>query len=138
MPGEFSAVRLKLRPLGCRPTHDLVGPTRKEGGALAREGASGSIGKCESGQYKKGTPDADSSLAWQAGLSIAGCAGTVYSVQYVTDLAQTNNPLAWRCLEYLQLPASPYLWVAMEPPKNMVFIPPGTFRMGSPANEMVL
>jgi len=24
----------------------------------------------------------------------------------------------------------------MEPPMNMVFIPPGTFRMGSPMNEV--
>ena len=52
---------------------------------------------------------------------------------------------------YLQLPASPYLWadksapatgqrfyraVAFAPPTNMVFIPPGTFRMGSPTNEV--
>jgi len=75
----------------------------------------------------------------------------VYSVEYVTDLAQTNTPSAWRCLEYLQLPASPYLWadkstpvtgkrfyraVTMEAPTNMVFIPPGTCRMGSPTNEV--
>ncbi len=75
----------------------------------------------------------------------------MYSVEYVADLAQTNNPAAWRCLEYLQLPASPYLWadksapatakrfyrtVVMEAPTNMVFIPPGTFRMGSPTNEV--
>ncbi|MCL4178672.1 MAG: formylglycine-generating enzyme family protein [Verrucomicrobia bacterium] len=68
----------------------------------------------------------------------------------MTDL---TNPAEsdWRCLEYLQLPASPYLWadksatatgkrfyrgVAMEVPTNMVFIPPGTFRMGSPTNEV--
>jgi hypothetical protein len=31
-------------------------------------------------------------------------------VEYVTDLTQTNNASAWRCLEFLQLPASPYLW----------------------------
>jgi formylglycine-generating enzyme required for sulfatase activity len=69
----------------------------------------------------------------------------------VTDLSHSNNARAWRCLEYLQLPASPYLWadksapatekrfyraVAMEAPTNMVFIPPGTFRMGSPTNEV--
>jgi len=75
----------------------------------------------------------------------------VYSIEYVTDLAQTNNPSAWRCLDFVQLPASPYLWadqsapatgqrlyraVAIEPPTNMVFIPPGTFRMGSPTNEV--
>lgn len=86
-----------------------------------------------------------------AGLTITGAVGTVHSVEYVTDLAQTNTPSAWRCLEYLQLPASPYLWadksspvtgkrfyraVAMAAPTNMVFIPPGTFRMGSPMNEV--
>jgi formylglycine-generating enzyme required for sulfatase activity len=86
-----------------------------------------------------------------AGLTIVGEIGKVYSIDYVSDLAKTNNPSAWRCLEYLQLPASPYLWadksapvtgkrfyraVAMEAPTNMVFIPPGTFRMGSPTNEV--
>lgn len=86
-----------------------------------------------------------------AGLTITGTVGTVYLVDYVTDLAQTNNSRAWRCLEFLQLPASPYLWtdkstpatgkrfyraVAMAAPTNMVFIPPGTFRMGSPTDEV--
>ncbi len=86
-----------------------------------------------------------------AGLTLTGAVGTVYSVEYVTDLAQTNPPSAWRCLEFLQLPARPYLWadksapatgkrfyraVTMQAPTNMVFIPPGTFRMGSPTNEV--
>ena len=86
-----------------------------------------------------------------AGLTITGAVGTVYSIEYITDLAQTNNASAWRCLEFLKLPASPYLWadksapatgrrfyraVAMEAPMEMVFIPPGTFRMGSPSNEV--
>jgi formylglycine-generating enzyme required for sulfatase activity len=90
-------------------------------------------------------------LQLYAGLTITGTVGTVHSVEYVTDLAQTNTVSAWRCLEFLQLPASPYLWsdksaratgkrfyraVAMEAPMNMVFIPPGTFRMGSPTNEV--
>jgi formylglycine-generating enzyme required for sulfatase activity len=85
-----------------------------------------------------------------AGLAITGAVRTVYSIDYVTDLAQTNTPSAWRCLEFLQLPASPYLWadksapatgrrfyraVQTGAPTNMVFIPPGTFRMGSPTNE---
>jgi hypothetical protein len=79
-----------------------------------------------------------------AGLSITGNVGTVYSVEYVTGLAQTNTSTAWRCLEFLQLPASPYPWldksvpvngkrfyrvVAVQSPTNMGFIPPGTFRM---------
>ncbi len=86
-----------------------------------------------------------------AGLTITGAVGTVYSIEYVSDLAQTNNPSAWRCLEFLQLPANPYLWadksapatgqrfyraVTFAAPTNMVFIPPGTFRMGTPSNEV--
>jgi formylglycine-generating enzyme required for sulfatase activity len=94
---------------------------------------------------------AELDIQMYAGLTITGAVGTVYSVEYVTDVAQTNTASAWRCLEFLQLPASPYLWadksapatgkrfyraVAMEAPANMVFIPPGTFRMGSPSNEV--
>jgi len=90
-------------------------------------------------------------LQLYAGLSITGAVGTVYSVECVTDLAETNSPSAWRCLEFLQLPASPYLWadksapatgrrffraVVFAAPTNLVFIPPGTFRMGSPTNEV--
>lgn len=90
-------------------------------------------------------------LQLYAGLSITGTVGTVYSIQYVTDLAQTNNASAWRSLEFLQLPTSPYLWtdksgpakgrrfyramVIPVPPGSMAFIPPGSFRMGSPTNE---
>jgi len=88
------------------------------------------------------------SLQLYAGLTITGAVGTVYSVEYVTDLAQTNS---WRCLEFLQPPASPYLWadksapatgkrfyraVVFAAPTNLLFIPPGTFRMGSPTNEV--
>ena len=101
------------------------------------------------GAFAQDPPELDIQL--YAGPTITGAIGTVYSVEYVTDLAQTNDPNAWRCLEYLQLPASPYLWadksapatdkrfyraVAMEAPTNMVFIPPGTFRLGSPTNEV--
>ena len=87
-------------------------------------------------------------LQLYAGLTVTGAVGTVYSIEYVTDLAQTNS---WRCLEFLQPPASPYLWAdksapatgqrfyragVFAAPTNMVFIPPGTFRMGSPTNEV--
>ena len=90
-------------------------------------------------------------LQLYAGLTITGAVGTVYSIEYVTDLAQTNNASAWRCREFLHLPASPYLWadksaratgqrfyraVVFAAPSNLVFIPPGTFRMGSPTNEV--
>src|SRR5690242_13239343 len=76
-----------------------------------------------------------------AGLSITGAVGTVYSVEYATDLGQTNE---WRCLTFLQLPATNYLWfhptalatgkrfyrsVQFGAPTNLVFIPPGTFWM---------
>src|SRR4029434_1920955 len=83
-----------------------------------------------------------------AGLSITGAVGTVYSLEYVTDMAQTNS---WRCLEFLQTPASPYLWADKSAPAtgkrfyralvfaaraSLVFIPPGTYRMGSSTNEV--
>jgi len=89
-------------------------------------------------------------LQMYAGVTVTGAVGTVYSIEYVTDLAHTNQS-DWRCLEYLQLPASPYLWTdksapatgkrfyragVFTAPTNMVFIPPGTFMMGSPTNEV--
>jgi formylglycine-generating enzyme required for sulfatase activity len=89
------------------------------------------------------------SLDMFAGLTVIGEIGKVYSIEYVTDLTDPAES-DWRCLEYLQLPASPYLWADKSAPAtgkrfyrarefpastNMVFIPPGTFRMGSPADE---
>ena len=89
-------------------------------------------------------------LQMYAGVTVTGAVGTVYSIEYVSDLAHTNQS-DWRCLEFLQLPASPYLWAdksapatgqrfyrasVSAAPTNMVFIPPGTFRMGSPTNEV--
>jgi len=83
-----------------------------------------------------------------AGLNITGAVGAIYSVEYVTDLSPTNE---WRCLSFLQLPTTNYLWfdptgpvtgerfyraVQSKPSPNLVFIPPGTFRMGSPADEV--
>jgi hypothetical protein len=35
--------------------------------------------------------------------------GKVYSIEYVTDLAQTNDPTAWRCLEYEASKHMPYI-----------------------------
>ena len=78
-----------------------------------------------------------------AGLSIRDTVGSVYSIQYVTNRTQRSKASAWRCLEFVQLPASPYLWtdksapatgkrfyraVLFAAPTNLVFIPPGTFR----------
>ena len=81
-----------------------------------------------------------------AGLTITGAVGTVYTVQYTTNLAQSND---WRAAGIVQLPNSPYLWVdttvpatgrrfyrAVEGPTNLAWIPPGTFTMGSPLNEV--
>lgn len=103
---------------------------------------------CSLGQAAFAQMPAGLDIQVYAGLTITGAVATVYSVEYVADLGQTND---WRCLEYLQLPASPYHWadksapargkrfyraVAMAAPTNMVFIPPGTFRMGSPTTEV--
>jgi formylglycine-generating enzyme required for sulfatase activity len=94
---------------------------------------------------------AELAIQTYAGLSITGSVGTVYSMEYAMDAAETNGASAWRCLEFFQLPVSSYLWVdtstpaavrrfyrAVEyaAPTNLVFIPPGTFRMGSSTNEL--
>jgi formylglycine-generating enzyme required for sulfatase activity len=83
--------------------------------------------------------------AGYAGLTITGSVGTVYTVQYTTNLAQPS----WRGAGVVQLPSSPYLWVdtgapvaghrfyrAVAGPTNMVWIPAGTFTMGSPTSEL--
>lgn len=84
-----------------------------------------------------------------AGVNITGTVGTVYAVQSNADLAQSN---AWSTLAFLRLPTTNYLFVdttapangsrfyralAQIPPTNMVFIPPGNFRIGSPTNEFL-
>jgi formylglycine-generating enzyme required for sulfatase activity len=81
------------------------------------------------------------------GLSITGTVGTVYAIQATTNLVQTNS---WTCLTFVQLPTTNFIWIdASAPatgqrfyravtssPTNLAFIPPGTFRMGSPTNEV--
>jgi len=86
-----------------------------------------------------------------AGLTITGAVGTVYSIEYTANPVATNATDNWRCLEFLRLPVSPFLWVdqtspatagrryrAVEfaGPTNCRFIAPGTFRMGSPTHEL--
>jgi formylglycine-generating enzyme required for sulfatase activity len=102
------------------------------------------------GPWTAAQTEAQLDIQTYAGLTIMGEIGKVYSIEYVTDLTEPAES-DWRCLEYLQLPVSPYLWadksapgtgkrfyraVAMEAPTNMVFIPLGTFRIGSPTNEV--
>src|ERR1700749_2828905 len=82
------------------------------------------------------------------GVTITGTTGSVYAVQSTLNLAQTNS---WTSLAFVQLPTTNYLFVDTsapvgEPPfyramlqnslTNMVFIPPNTFQMGSPTNEL--
>src|SRR6185312_11043736 len=84
-----------------------------------------------------------------AGVTITGTTGNVYAVQSTTDLAQSNS---WTSLAFVQLPTTNYLFVdtsapvashgfyravLQNPPTNMVFIPPNSFLMGSPSNDLV-
>src|SRR6266498_3265911 len=86
------------------------------------------------------------SIGTYAGLTITGSVGTIYTVQYNTDFTW---PDGWQGAGIVQLPSSPYLWVdtaapvagqrfyrAVEGPTNLGWIPPGTFTMGSPSNEI--
>ncbi len=92
------------------------------------------------------TPPQELSIDVYAGLSINGAVGTPYSIEYSRDLAETGE---WRCLAFVQLPVTQF-WVDQTAPAtekrfyrmqpavhtNLVFIPPGTFRMGSAPNEL--
>jgi len=83
-----------------------------------------------------------------AGLNVIGTTGSVYAIQSTSELALTNS---WQTLAFLQLPVTNYLWLdttapasnqrfyraqIQSPPTNMVFIPPNTFNLGSPTNEI--
>ena len=52
------------------------------------------------------------SLQLYSGLTITGAVGTVYSVEYVTEVSQsTSGNEAWRALDFIKLPTNPYLWM---------------------------
>ena len=87
--------------------------------------------------------------AGQPTLSLTGAAGSVYSIQYATDLSPTN---LWVDRTLLQAQGASIVWsdpsaptpgqrfyravsVAAPADTNLVFIQPGTFTMGSPTNE---
>ena len=87
--------------------------------------------------------------AGQPTLSLTGAAGTVYSIQYATDLSPTN---LWVDRTLLQAQGASIVWTDPSAPStgqrfyravsvpapadaNLVFIQPGTFTMGSPTNE---
>ena len=86
-------------------------------------------------------------LQLYAGVSITGTVGTVYAIQATTNLTASNS---WVTLDFLKLAETNRLWTDISTPAtgrrfyravataptNLVFIPPGTFRMGSPTNEL--
>src|SRR6266478_7834545 len=82
-----------------------------------------------------------------AGVNVTGAPGSIYVVQSTSDLSQSNS---WTSLAFVQLTSTNQLFVdtaapvagnrfyralLQSPPTNMVFIPPNTFRLGSPTNE---
>jgi formylglycine-generating enzyme required for sulfatase activity len=83
-------------------------------------------------------------------LSLTGTVGTVYSIQYATNLSPTSQ---WTDRTLLKAQAGSNVWsdpttptpgqrfyraVSVPTPAdtNLVFIQPGTFTMGSPTNEV--
>ncbi|MBK9168058.1 MAG: SUMF1/EgtB/PvdO family nonheme iron enzyme [Bryobacterales bacterium] len=97
-------------------------------------------------------PGAEIAIATYAGLTLTGAPGTVYSIERLDELGATGGgQQQWQCVEMFQLATSPSLWVdkmsagvrqryyraiQFAPRTNMVFVPPGTFLMGSPTDEM--
>jgi len=86
-------------------------------------------------------------LAKGSSLSITGAVGTLYAIQYATNLSQANP---WHVISLANLPSSPYVVSNTAPATkgscyyravamsrtNMVWIPAGSFVMGSPTNEV--
>ena len=88
------------------------------------------------------------SLQLFAGVNVTGEVDNVYVVQSTSDLTQSNS---WTSVGFVRLPVTNYLFVdttapvagnrfyralLQSPPTNMVFIPPNTFELGSPTNEV--
>jgi len=86
----------------------------------------------------------------QPTLSLTGAVGTVYSIQYATDLTPSN--VVWVDRTLLQAKSGGDVWTDPSAPTpgqrfyravsvpapadtSLVFIQPGTFTMGSPTNE---
>jgi len=87
-------------------------------------------------------------LQFFAGVNVTGAVGGVYVVQSTSNLTQSNS---WTSLAFVQLPSTNHLFVdttapiagnrfyralLQSPPTNMVFLPPNTFLLGSPTNEI--
>ncbi len=87
--------------------------------------------------------------AGQPTLILTGEVGTVYSIEYASDLSSSN----WVDRALLQAQGATNVWTDPAPPStgqrfyravsvttpydpNLVFIQPGTFTMGSPSNEV--
>jgi formylglycine-generating enzyme required for sulfatase activity len=80
------------------------------------------------------------------GLTLTGAIGTVYSIEASSDLDAND----WRCVDFVRLASTTHLWTdrhavtsgprfyrsVADVRTNLVYIPPGTFRMGSPTNEV--
>jgi formylglycine-generating enzyme required for sulfatase activity len=85
----------------------------------------------------------------QPAITLTGTTGTVYSIQYATDLSPTNH---WTDRTLVQVQGTSFTWTDPSTPTsnhrfyraisvpaptdtNLVFIQPATFTMGSPTNE---
>jgi len=81
-----------------------------------------------------------------ASVKITATNAGLYAIQATSDLADSNS---WICVGLVQLPATNLLWTdtsksaasgqrfyrAVQTSTNLVYIPSGTFTMGSPTNE---
>lgn len=83
-----------------------------------------------------------------AGIHVTGPTGSVYAIQSASDPVQDSS---WKSIAFVQLQTTNHLYVdtaapargkrfyraqLQVPPTNMIFLPAGTFTMGSPTNEL--
>jgi len=106
-------------------------------------------------QVSAQTDSATVNIQIYAGLTISGTVGSNYVVQYLPEISQTNR---WLTLDTFALPSNQFIWfdsscpangkrfyrvvvpeVAYNPkPLELVWIPAGTFMMGSPTNDPLI
>lgn len=92
-------------------------------------------------------PDPSLTVRLYAGVNITGTPGTVFAVQATTNVTESNS---WMTADFVRVASTNHFWTDSSAPAtgvrfyraiaiaptNLVFIPPGTFRLGSPSNEV--
>jgi formylglycine-generating enzyme required for sulfatase activity len=147
---------MKFQPLASQRSKPLTQSTMnitRRRILLARMMSAFCLAACAAAPRAAAQPQPSLGLQFSGGqptLSLTGTVGTVYSIQYSTDLSPTGQ---WIDRTLVKAQAGSNVWsdpsaptpgqrfyravsVPVPADTNLVFIPPGMFTMGSPTNEV--